>query len=188
MKIYWDHENQMLLSSLSTAQQLAPLAWILRDQKPVSLYLVTFDEDTQAYVVGAAPTGFVPKFGIKKLSAFAAGPLAYQGTWTLTGAGETSAYTATVDLNTAELIAELADADAEDLVAEFVLQDASGNNRDSTQIVCAITQDVNRVADPAPTSLDAWPWMEEFVKDGHRCLRFKNSDGVTLLELTPPGV
>jgi len=190
MKIYWDYENGELLSSLSAGQKITELNWILSDLVTVQLYLVTYDPTTTVYTIGNAPSGYTPKFGIKQNPDTTR--LVFEGTWTKTGDGLTAIYTAEVSLNVSALISAVESETDYKLtgIAEFVLQTAGGDNRCSTQVDINITEDINQAGDAAPDSEEAWPWMEEYADaaTGKKCLRFKNSDGEVLQELTPPGV
>jgi len=193
MKIYWDYENHELLSSIQNIMQFQRLDYVLRDQVAIELYLVTKSEITGTYTIGEAPSGYAVKCSIKPSDDRDSDPLASQYVWTLSGTGESAKYSATLDLNKTELIAAV---EAEtnpylDLVIEFVLQNASAENRDSTQADLRVTQDIHRPSDSAATSANLlFPWFEFFDDEttGEECLRIKNTDGQTLAIFKPAGV
>lgn len=149
MNIYWDIQNHRLLSDVQSGQVISRLDWILRDQVPVTLYICQ-PNTSGGYTVQEAPAGFSVVFGVK--ATYAGALIAYQATWTLSGSGTGATYPATVDLNTTEAIAAVAaETDSElDAIAEFTLQDSGGVNRDSTQVDCRITQDINIASDSPP--------------------------------------
>lgn len=195
MNIYWDLNEHNLVTSLTNSQQIQRLEWFLRDQVPVTLYLVTADDTTQVYTQQEAPSGWSVKFTIKHSSGLSGNALVFSGTWVLSGSGATATYGATIDLNTAELIAAHAagenSSNEYDLIAEFTLQDANGNHRDTTQLACRITEDVLRGTESGPTASETpWPnfqWYND-PATGRQCLRIVNDDGETLAELKPAGV
>ena len=190
MKLYWDIQNHVLLVSNTDSQEIQSLAWILRDQVPVTLYILAPTVGAQGYTIQEAPSGYSVRFAVKQSGSFSGAALVYAGTWTLAGSGTGASYSATVDLNTAALIA-LVEAEAQieeylDLTAELTLEDSSGNHRDSTQLTARITKDVIRTTDVTPSAVSTL--FEEFTHSGSKCIRIRNSDGQTLLVLTPPGV
>jgi hypothetical protein len=190
MKLYWDIQNHSFLESNLDSQEIQSLAWILRDQVAVTLYIMAPTVGSQGFTIQEAPLGYSVRFAVKASGSFSGAALVYAGTWTLAGTGTGSSYSAAVDLNTVALIAlleaETQTEDYLDLVGEFALEDASGNHRDSTQVTVRISKDVIRSTDVTPTAIQ--PLCEEFTHSGSKCLRIRNSDGVTLAVLTPPGV
>jgi hypothetical protein len=189
VKIYWDYANKRLLSSIATRSFIDLLELCLRDQELLTIYPVALDEEDNTYTAVAFPSGWTPKMEIKATDDRDADPApAGALIWVL----DADHYNATLDLNTTQLIAVVESVDNTntylDMVAEITLENAAGENRNSTQVPARITPDVRRIGTTPPTSAAAWPWLQEFVFEGHKCLRFKNSDGVTLLELAPPGV
>lgn len=186
MNIYWDIQNHRFLSDVQSGQRINRLDWILRDQVPVTLYICQ-PNSTGGYTVQEAPASYSVVFGLK--AEYDGALIASQSTWTLSGSGTGATYPATVDLNTTEAIAAISSADTDyiDAIAEFTLQDANGVNRDSTQVTCRITNDINRPTEAQPAAAANTLW-EEFVHSGQKCVRVKNTDGVTLAVFTPPGV
>lgn len=184
MKIYWDIQNRRLLSDVESGQRLTRLDWILRDQVPISLYICQ-PNTSGGYTVEAVPSGYSVVFGVK--ASYAGALLAHQSTWNETGTGESSVSAANVDLNTNEAIAAIGTEDELDALAEFTLRDTSGVDRDSTQVDCRLTQDVNRASQAAPSGAVSL-LVEEFVHNGHKCLRLQNTDGETCGVFTPAGV
>lgn len=190
MKLYWDLQNHKLVMSFTNTQQVDTLYWFLRDQVPVELRIGQEDDTTNAYVQQEAPAGYSVKFAIKKAGALSGACLVFAGTWVLNGAGTAAYYTATVNLNTVGLIADLAETET-NYIGELTLMDGSGNQRDSTQFAVNIKPDVYRATESAPTAVSAiWPNFEWFTEpvSGQQCLRIVNDAGVTLAVLTPPGV
>ena len=184
MDMWWDIQNHVLVQNGDDGGQIQRLDWVLRDLVAVDLYVCTPSNDDQGYTKQQAPTGWFPKFGIKHEDSLTGDALVYEGTWAYDAANKK--YTATIDLNTSALIAAAGEVDY-DIVAEFVLQNASARHRDTTQIACRISPDVNRGNETDPTSY-YYPLMEEFVcSNGLKCLRFKNSDGQIIREEGPPG-
>jgi len=188
MNIYWDLDNHVFVKSLTYGQELSRIDLILRDLVPVTLYLCRPSSTDQSYVAEAAPSGYSVKFGLKLSTALSGGYLAFQGTWTGSGSGASSKYAADIDLNTVELIANMAASAYVDYTAEFTLQDAAGVNKDSSQITMRVTADVIRAGGATPTAGDSWPWIEEFTVSGRKCVRISNSDGEVLAQYAPPGV
>ena len=190
MKLYWDIQNHEFVMGLTDSQTLQRLDWILRDQVPVELYIVT-PNTSQGYTQQEAPSGYTIRCGVKASGSFSGNPLATNYTWTLVGSGATAYYTGTVNLNTSELIAvveaESQTEDYLDLVAEFCFQDGSGNNRDSSQLTCRVTKDINRTGQAEPAPYNTFPYVE-FTHSGKKCIRIQNSDGEILAVFTPPGV
>jgi len=189
MDIYWDIQNHEFVKELGNSQTVQRFDWYLRDQVPVCLYIVTPDSDDQGYTAQEAPAGFSVKFTAKHSGSLAGTALVFQGTWAKTGSGSDAYYEATIDLNTAELIAAAGTTDPYDIYGEFTLQDANGDHRDSTRIDVRIYQDVLRGTEDTPTSATApWPYVQWYTDaNGYKCCRILNEDGQTLLDLKPPG-
>jgi hypothetical protein len=193
MNLYWDIQNHEILTSIQNAQTLTRLDWILRDQVAVDLYLVQPSTNDTGYTVQEAPTGWAVKFTAKLTSARDGAAYVFQGTWSLSGSGTTAKYSGSINLAGATLVAgvEAAALYYLDLVAEFSLQDISGNHRDSTQFDLRVTEDVLRASEAAPAVETApWPWISEYTDPttGKKIVRIKNSDGEILAEFAPPGV
>jgi hypothetical protein len=191
MNLYWDIQNHEILTSIQNAQTLTRLDWILRDQVAVDLYLVQPSTNDTGYTVQEAPTGWVVKFCAKPAASRDGAAYVAQGTWNLSGSGTSAKYVGSVSLGGTTLISavEAASSFYLDLVAEFTLQDISGNHRDSTQCDLRVTEDVLRAGEAAPT-LEAWPWLTEITDPatGKKIVRIVNSDGEILAEFAPPGV
>lgn len=192
MIIVYDILNHELLSSLAATQALQRLDLVLRDQYALTLYIVQPNSDNSGYVQQEAPAGWGVRCSLKiaptttSAADLADDPLAFQATWTLDGSGAAALYAGTLDLNTQPLIDAIGVTPYLDCLLEFSLQDASGNNRDSTQVNCRVKADVHRVTDNVPSSLA--PWWEEYLNaNGKKCLRIKNGDGDTLVQFAPAG-
>ena len=188
MKLYWDIQNHKLVRSTTSTQQIQRLDFILRDQVAVELYILEPKTDDSGYQEYSVPSGWAVKFAVKHKSALSGEALVAQGTWTF----DTDHYDASITLNTSELIASHVAGKGTgityDVLAELVLADVSGNNRDSTQVACRITEDVYRADDAEPTSSQGWPWLQEYTDTaGKQCLRFLNSDGEVVREDGPAG-
>jgi hypothetical protein len=181
-----------LLASLTATQAVQRFNLVLRDQVPITLYIVQPNALASAYVQQEAPSGFTAKLSVKvaptatNAASLASDALAFCGTWTLSGSGATAAYAGTLDLNVQGLIAAVGTSPYLDCLLELVLQDVNGTNRDSTQVALRIKPDVHRVTDAPPASLAPW-WQEYTNANGAKCLRITNSAGETLLQLAPPG-
>ena|GEM_PF-6175619 len=186
MNIYWDIPNHELVKSTTNQQTVQKLTLVLRDQVPIALYPVQENTgDGDAYVAYTLPTGYTVKCSMKASTGLAGQPLAFQGDW---GALDSDHYDATLSLNTAALVAAVGDETSLAVMLELTLQDASGNNRDSTQVNVTILADVHRPTDAAPTSLS--PLFKEYTDEttGKKCIRIMNSDGEVLAEYKPAGV
>ncbi len=188
MNIYWDINSHVFVTSLTNFSQIQQFNWVLRDQVAVNVYLVTSSDSAQSYTQQEAPAGFSVKFTAKPSASLTGSAYVFAGTWTLNGSGASAYYSATVDLGGTDLVAavEAASSHYLDLVAELTLQDASGNQRDSTQITLRVTEDVLRTTDSVPASLSPW-WREYTNAAGRKCLRIMNTDGETLATFEPAG-
>jgi hypothetical protein len=185
--IVWDIQNHEFLKTLTNSQKIEDLNWKLRDHVAVQLSLVTPDDTTGTYDAQAAPTGWAVKFTAKAADSLDGAALVEQLTWTYDAVNER--YEATINLNTAELIAafEAAATDEYEIIAEFTLEDISGANRDTTQIALKIKEDVRQNTGGAGTTDAATPWFEEYIESGVRRVRLRNSDGEILADWGPPG-
>lgn len=187
MKIYWDIVNEEFVGGLDSTQVITEIAARLRDQIPVTLYLVQpVDSSTAYYELTDPPAGWVPIFGAKQSSALSGGHLVYQSTWTKSGTGT---YEGTISLNTAELIAAIAAATEIELVGEFTLGDVDENNRNSTQFTFAIDADVSQGGEPSATGvyLGNSALVRQETIGGLKYIILYNSDGVEYLRIPPPG-
>lgn len=193
MKIYWDIENRKLLTNSANGQVYQKFDWILRDKMAVSIYIMEPDNDVGGFTLMEAPAGTAIKFGLKLnsgLNAVAAPAyLATQFVWTKNGSGADSYYEGTINLNTTELIDDILLETSKNYIAEFTLQDANGDDRDTTQIIATVKPDVIRGDESDPVSaVSLWPWFEFFTEGGVGKLRIKNEAGETLAIFEPPGV
>ena len=187
MNIYWDYLNAILAKDLSGSNQISDLTWVLRDQVPIVLYLVEpATSGGDYYQVVENPSGCAPVFGAKASSGLAGAHLIYNAAFVKTGTGATTKHTATLNLNTAELIAAVPAAATVELIGEFVLVDASGNHRDSCQFTLYVKPDVTRGTEASPLSVYAPCLVQELVVGGVKYLILQNSDGVEYARIAPP--
>jgi len=188
MKIYWDIQNHCFVESLTNSQEQQQWELMLRDSVPVELYIITPDDATGAYVQQEVPAGYGIRFSAKVSAAtFAGAPLIASADWTLSGSGTSAKYTGTLNLNTAELIAAVGVLEQLDIIAEFSFEALGGVQADSTQISLRVKPDVHRTGDATPAAYS--PFMEFFTDGttGKECLRIKNTQGETLVVLSPMG-
>jgi len=175
MNIYWDTQNREFVKSLTQGQVVSRIDWFMRDQQYVLLYLTTPSDEDQSYVPYEVPVGWTVKFGcvVDPGDAY----LVYEGAWTKHDTE--TAYEATVNLDTEELIAAVGSAAKLDLIAEFTLQDVEGNTKDTAQINLQIKPDVIFAGALEPTSAESWPWQQEFTdpETGELRVRILNSLG-----------
>ena len=187
-KFAWDINRHLFVKADDNEQQVTRLDWFLRDLVSVELQLVEWSDTNSAYSVIEAPSGWSIKFCIKQSGSLDGAALAFAGTWTKSGSGDDTIYTASVNLNTTALINAVGSLTKLDLIAEFTLQNTSGRHRDTSQLTCRMKPDVYRGTEGTP--IDAhWPLLEEYTDgDGNKCVRMKNSDGQTLAVWKPAGV
>jgi hypothetical protein len=188
MNIYWDYAEHKLVKDLAGTQQITELTWILRDIIPVTLYVVTpAGSGSNYYQATDAPAGCAPVFGAKASSGLAGAHLVYQPTWSKSGSGATAKYAANVSLATQELIDAVGSAASLEIVGEFTMLDASGNNRDSTQFTLYVKPDVTRGTETVLGGVYAPVLLKEETIGGKKYLIFCNSDGVEYERIGPPG-
>lgn len=187
MKIYWDSQEHKLVPGLRGGTVTRKIM-ALRDVIPIELYYLTPQENfTTPYVQGEIPAGTAIRFGVKATDDLDATTfLVWQPTWTKQGSGTTAYYTADVNLNTTELIAEVGEV-VTDLTAEFALEDtASGQHQETTQFELRVLPDVIRNTEAGPVAISVL--LVPFTDDkGNKCTRMMNEDGVTLGIWKPPG-
>lgn len=182
MNIFWSYNEQKLVSSLNSTAAVTQYDFVLRDTLPISLYVVdlktTGNITNVPYQVTALAGDQAVKFGGKALATFATDAefLFSQGTWTLTGTGESSVYSANVTLNTSELIAAMGTASYLDCKVEFtILHDA--NHELSTQCTWRIYKDVITGSEGVPTS--EFSVIQQVLDDtGAQCVKIVNAAGV----------
>lgn len=187
MNIYWDTQNRIFVSSLSNSAQISSLEFVLGDQVYIDLYPIAPDATTGAYVYAAAPEGFAPKCGIRKTRK-SADLLVFASTWTWDETNKK--YSGLLNLESTELAAALGEEEEDDFVLEMAYEDISTNKRYSTQLSLRIWYNVLRGDESELAATPPYPWIEEFTDpvSGELCMRFKNSQGKTMLILTPEGV
>lgn len=183
-KIYWDIQNHELLKSSASGQAFQRMDWILRDLLSTTLYTMVPNDSTGSYDLEDVAAGSEIRFALKASDARGGGNLVLSVTWTNTATGT---YTATIDLNTAELIADMGEEVYQDYVGEFVIVDAAENQSDSTQITVRITADVYRGTEPAPTASIERAWQDYQNANGAWCVRLVNQSGETLASFAPAG-
>lgn len=190
MNIYWNIQDNKLHQGPSNSV-FSSLSWVLRDQYDINIYIMQPDATTGAYTVQEAPSGWFPKAAIKYYDAagLTGNNLVYAGTWTKNGTGENAYYNGTLNLNTTELIDDISADTSKTYKLEFTLQNASLENRNSTQINVKIAADIIRPTSDAPITLaEMNPVIEEFIHQGKKCQHFKNTDGEILFTACPKGV
>lgn len=185
MNIYWDYANEIFISSLTNNAQVSLRNARLRDKLLVRLYVLSQDPTTGAFTNGAAPSGYAPKFGLRRTRT-SDDLLIFNGTWTY---DETNKYyQGTVNLGESSLTALFSTDNYLDFVFEFTMQDVSGDQTYSTQGDIRIWFDILRGGETETTWVPPFPWVEEFTNEaGQKCLRFKNSNGETLQTMSPMG-
>lgn len=142
--IYWDHQSQKLIRSLNSRQAVTQYDFVLRDALPVVLRVCNAQSNISVpYIVTAVDAGKVVHFGAKALATYAtaANFLFSQATWTETGAGETTIYSASIPLNTAALISAIVGLPYLDCKAEFAIWNGAQDEL-STQVTFRIWPDV----------------------------------------------
>jgi hypothetical protein len=154
LNLYWDTQNQRLVSSLYSTAAVTGYTFVLRDLIPVSLCLVTPQTSlTAPYAVTELGAGQLIKFGAKATLADADFDVSAP-TWVSNGSAlPDTRYTADISLNTAELITAIADADTITLEAEFTIQNADGSHELSTQFDLTVNRDVIVGTEGVPTVL-----------------------------------
>lgn len=190
MHIYWDLDNHEFVASLTSTQKITDINLILRDQVPITLHVVrpTSNSGTAYYAEEDVAAGKSAICGIKLGTAagLAGGYLAYQGTWTKSTTGQ---YTATLDLNTTELISAMGSTTETEFVLEFTTVDVDGKHYDSSQVTISIKLDLNLGTEAAASSVYVGSnsiCREETIA-GQKVLILYNSDGVEYARFNPPG-
>jgi hypothetical protein len=189
MHIYWDLDNHTFVKSLTDSQIVDALSLVLRDQVSITLHTVRPSTASGVYFAEEdCPAGKAPLFGIKGTTQakLAGAYLATQAVWTRTATGQ---YTAVVDLNTTELIAEIGTETTVDLKAEFALVDVDGKHYDSTQCDLTVDYDVNVGGEAAAESVYVGnnSIIREELIGGKKVLILYNSDGIEYGRFNPPG-
>lgn len=184
MNIYCYRDNQQLIASLNSTQVVLQYNWFLRDVIPISLVLVTKQANiSQPYAVAALNAGESIQFGAKAAYADAT-YLFSQNTWTAEGTGPTQKYTASINLNTTELIAAMAAVDTLTVKAEFTFVQPDNSNALTTQFLIKVTRDVIIGTEGTPTS--EFPVIQQFTDlDGVAKVRLVNSLGQTVFVGAP---
>jgi len=155
MNMFWDLQNQRLVTGLYSTATVASYSLVLRDKVPVSLALVTPQASaTQPYAVTELSSGQSIRFGAKKVVTDS-GFVVSAFTWADNGLALPSRrYTADIDLNTAELIAAIGALSTLAIVAEFTILNGDGSNELSTQFTINIKPDVIVGTEGSATSAD----------------------------------
>jgi len=189
MNIFWDYQNQMLISSLNNFAQISSFNWVLRDRLQVNLYVLSPDVSTGVYVAGECPAGYVPRFGMRQTRE-GADLLSATAAWALVEVSGVKMYQGVINLADTALVAAIDGEPYLDTFVEFTLADVSDNQTSSTQTQARVYFDVNRNSAAESTHVLPFPWVQEFTDPvtGKKCLRFKNSDGETLHVMVPMGV
>lgn len=142
MNLYWDMQEQKLVTGLTDSRKITRLTFVLRDYIPVSLYLLEAQSNiNEPYAVTSITAGHAIKFGAKEALTDAT-YLSEQATWTETGSGSDLYYAGSIPLDDAALIAALVGETSLDLYAEFTTQDGDGKHYLSTQFTLRVIPDV----------------------------------------------
>jgi len=180
LNLYWSLGEQKLVSSLNSTTKIERYDFVLRDTLPVVLRVCNEQSNINVpYIVTAIDAGSAIKFGAKALATYAtdANFLFSQATWTKTGTGESTIYSANIQLNTAELITAIGTSDYIDCKAEFTILNGSNENELSTQFTLRIYKDVIQGSEGVPSSQFAS--IAQYTDDnGVQGVRLVDADGV----------
>jgi hypothetical protein len=150
MRQYFDRALKQLVTRPGFASGVTAYTFKRGDAETLEL---TFYDGSTAVVLGADP---VIRFGIK--ATLGGAVLAIADTWVETD----GVYRATFNTNTAELLADLADADSKKYFGELTFSDADGGPTSSQTISVTIENDVLKDEDGAPTVLPSpSDWLSE---------------------------
>ena len=155
MNIYWSWNEQKFIASLNSTSAITQYRFVLRDTLPITLRVCNKQSVLNVpYIVTAIEAGKAIKFGAKALATYATDQdfLFSQGTWTQTGTGEDTIYSANISLNTANLIAAMGTANSLECKAEFTILNSSNENELSTQVTFLILKDVITGSEGVPSS------------------------------------
>jgi hypothetical protein len=181
MNIYWSHNEQKMIQSLNSTATVSRYDFVLRDSLPVTLRVCNAQAvQNVPYIVTSIGAGKAIKFGAKALATYATDTsfLFSQATWTESGTGETTTYTANIPLNTSELIAAIGTSSYLDCKAEFTILDISGNTHElSTQFAMRIYPDVITGSEGLATN-EYIPIVQAADDTGAQIVRIVNADGV----------
>lgn len=182
MNLYWDLQNQKFVPSLNNTTKIERFDFILRDILPVTLRVCNTQTNLNVpYIVTALDAGKSIKFGAKALTTYATDTdfLFSQATWTAAGAGETTTYTADIELNTAELIAAIGSEAYLDCKGEFTIQNASNENELSTQCTFRIYPDVISGNEGVPST--QYQIIAQYTDDNNvPSVRIVNAEGIAV--------
>lgn len=185
MKLYWDIDNDLIVTGFNNAQPVYELTMVLRDKVAIELNVVRVAASGANYyeLVNLA-AGRSPYFGAKTAAGLAAAHLVVQPTWTH---GATGIYTATLALGQDNLIAAVGTSSTLALVAEFTQVDEAGDNFNSTQFALNVIPDVTRGTEQTVSGVYAACLVVEVIEDGKKVVLIQNTDGVVYQRLTAPG-
>jgi hypothetical protein len=195
MNIYWDRINRVMVASLLSPARVSAFAMTARDTDSLRVYVLTPQSGNPEapFVQGELDAGesLALSIKVKTVAGLAAATSLVDHTaFALVGTGATAYYTATLNLNTAELVAEIATWTALSgvLQGELVAVQSDGTQRDSTPFDAQIRIDVLR-QDNAPTSVGSTALFRDYVNaDGIYGVAHYNKTGVLMSIEMPLGV
>lgn len=178
--LYWDMQNQQMITGLNSATAISQFNFVLRDTLPVVLRVVAAQANINVpYVVTAIDAGKSIKFGAKALATYMTDTefLFSQATWTQSGSGVNTIYSANLSLNTAALIAALSTSAYLDCKAEFTILNGSNENELSTQFTMRICPDVIKNTEGVPST--EFPVIAQYLDDNNlQAVRIVDAEGV----------
>jgi hypothetical protein len=185
MKLYWDIDNDRMVSGMNSPVAITDLTMVLRDIVAIELNVVRVaTAGTTYYELADLPVGRTPYFGAKPAAALSGTHLVAQPNWTH---GSTGIYTANIYLGQDNLIAAVGAASPLTLVAEFVQISETGDNYNSTQFPLIVKADVTQGGESTNSGVYAACLVVQVVEDGKKVILIQNTDGVVYQRLTAPG-
>jgi len=177
-EIFWAANEQKFVQSLYTQATVSRYDFVLRDTLPITLRVVSAQAvQGQPWIAGAVDAGRSILFGAKTLSGYATETtfLFSQATWTASGSGSSTIYSAEINLNTEALIAAIGTASYLDCKVEFTLLNGA-NHELSTQCTWRIVRDV--ISGSEGISAAAYlPIAQALDENGNRIVRIVDGAG-----------
>jgi hypothetical protein len=186
MKLYWDIENQTLVTGVNDPQPVTRLSVVLRDRVDVELRTVRkAGSGSNIYEAVDLAAGRSVYFGAKLASALDAAHSIVAAVWTRT---DTGVYTAVWNIGQENLVSQVGSSSEVTLLGEFTQVDEAGDNYGSTQFDVVVKPDVTRGTETPVAALYAGCLVVQVVEDGQKVILIQNTDGVVYQRLTAPGV
>lgn len=177
MNIYLDIQNHAVVQGLNNAAPVSGFRLVLRDQVPVTLYVLTVDAVTGNYVQGELPAGKSLIFGANTSGNIANARPVYTPTWTKSGTGANAVYLGVLTLADSKLAALVPGSDPVLFTGEFRIVNADGTYGDSCEFPLTILPDINRSGQDAFQGGYSGALVYEVIQNGVKYVLTCNSEG-----------